>query len=70
MVCRCSNPTGPFSDRDSKSCLTENGGTMILGSHDDVYVPGGHGVIYDEVLDSVILYYHYCKFDSSRLCQY
>jgi arabinan endo-1,5-alpha-L-arabinosidase len=55
MVCRCLNPTGPFSDRDGKSCLTENGGTMILGGHDDVYAPGGQGLIYDEVLDSVIL---------------
>lgn len=59
MVCRSSRPTGPFSDRDGKSCLTENGGTMILASHDDVYAPGGQGVMYDEVLESVVLYYHY-----------
>ena len=59
FMCRSSNPTGPFSDRNGKSCLDQNGGTMIMGSHDDVYAPGGQGVTYDEALGEVILYYHY-----------
>ncbi|KAF4635902.1 hypothetical protein G7Y89_g2194 [Cudoniella acicularis] len=63
MVCRSENPSGPFVDAEGKSCKTENGGTLILGSHDDVYAPGGQGVLYDGSVDggSVILYYHYIK---------
>jgi arabinan endo-1,5-alpha-L-arabinosidase len=63
MVCRSLTPTGPFKDADGKNCLTDNGGTLVLGSHDYVYAPGGQGVFVDPDVDggSVILYYHYGK---------
>jgi arabinan endo-1,5-alpha-L-arabinosidase len=60
MVCRATSPTGPFSDQDGKSCLNGNGGTLVLGSHgENVYAPGGQGVIVDENTGRIALYYHY-----------
>lgn len=59
MVCRADTPTGPFVDKDGKSCLTDNGGTLVLGSHDTVYAPGGQGVMYSDEVNSTVLYYHY-----------
>lgn len=60
MVCRAESPTGPFKDQAGKDCLTENGGTLVLGSHgENVYAPGGQGVIHDPDSDRNVLYYHY-----------
>ncbi|KFY10816.1 hypothetical protein V492_04826 [Pseudogymnoascus sp. VKM F-4246] len=66
MVCRSEGPSGPFVDKEGRSCLTENGGTLIYGtqrqsSRGIVYAPGGQGVMYDQDVDggSVVLYYHY-----------
>lgn len=59
MVCRADTPTGPFKDAAGKDCLTQNGGTMVLGSHDSVYAPGGQGVMYSDEVNSTVLYYHY-----------
>lgn len=64
MVCRADSPTGPFSDAAGKDCLTENGGTMVLGSHGAVYAPGGQGVMYSDEVNSVVLYYHYSPADA------
>lgn len=64
MVCRADAPTGPFVDQIGRDCKSQNGGTEALGSHGNVYAPGGQGVIYDESVDggSVVLYYHFSKF--------
>jgi arabinan endo-1,5-alpha-L-arabinosidase len=43
MVCRSTEPTGGFVDQEGNDCLTDNGGTLVLASHDDVYAPGGQG---------------------------
>lgn len=59
MVGRSSSPTGPFVDKSGKS-VTQNGGTLVLASHDDVYAPGGGGVLNDPQL-GYILHYHYGK---------
>lgn len=68
MVCRSESPSGPFVDKEGRSCLTENGGTLIYGtqrqsSRGIVYAPGGQGVMYDKDVDggSVVMYYHYSK---------
>lgn len=59
-VCRSDSPTGPFSDDQGRSCLTDNGGTLVLASHGSVYAPGGQGVLYDSAtMKSPIVYYHY-----------
>lgn len=44
-------------DADGTSCL-DHGGTLVLGSHDLVYGPGGQGV-YDDPGMGPVLYYHY-----------
>ncbi|KAL1302206.1 hypothetical protein AAFC00_002634 [Neodothiora populina] len=59
MVCRSDSPAGPFVDQDGKDCLTENGGTLVLGSHGEVYAPGGQGVYNHASLRRPVLYYHY-----------
>ncbi|PSN70725.1 Arabinanase/levansucrase/invertase, partial [Corynespora cassiicola Philippines] len=59
-VCRSTSVRGPFVDAEGKDCLTQNGGTVILGSHDDVYAPGGQGVI-DDGDKGPVLFYHYVK---------
>lgn len=68
MVCRSEGASGPFVDKEGRSCLTQDGGTLIYGtqrqsSRGIVYAPGGQGVMYDKDVDggSVILYYHYSK---------
>ena len=59
MACRSDNPNGGFVDRDGVPCL-QNGGSLVLASHDDVYAPGGQGVMVDPV-QGFVLYYHYVK---------
>lgn len=62
MVCRSLSPFGGFVDQDGNDCLSSNGGTLVLGSHDDVYAPGGGGVFFDTgATNSILLYYHYAK---------
>ena len=62
MVCRAERPTGPFFDRSGRDCLKQNGGTLVLGSHGDVYAPGGQGLVHDPEVDRVALYYHYGEY--------
>jgi len=56
-VCRSQAASGPFADRDGRSC-TAGGGTPVLASHGTVYGPGGQGVMSDPNYGTV-LYYHY-----------
>lgn len=57
MVCRSDSPTGPFEDFNQIPC-TQNGGTQVLASHDNVYGPGGQGIYHDPTYGPII-YYHY-----------
>ncbi|KAL4915634.1 Arabinan endo-1,5-alpha-L-arabinosidase C [Aspergillus aurantiobrunneus] len=57
-VCRSREGTGGFVDREGRSCLTDNGGTTVLASHDNVYGPGGQGV-FEDSSRGWVLYYHY-----------
>lgn len=61
MVCRSSESGGGFVDQSGRDCLTGNGGTLVLGSHGDVYAPGGQGVMFDPNLQSVVMYYHFVR---------
>jgi len=62
MVCRSSQPSGGFVDQQGRDCLTQNGGTVVLQSHDDVYAPGGQGVMIDPQQGGrPVVYYHYVK---------
>lgn len=62
MVCRrSSGQSGGFVDRQGRDCRTGNGGTLVLGSHGDVFAPGGQGVMYDPQRKAVVMYYHYVR---------
>ncbi|KFY85163.1 hypothetical protein V500_08660 [Pseudogymnoascus sp. VKM F-4518 (FW-2643)] len=56
-VCRSNAVTGPYVDQNGVSC-TAGGGTIVLQSHDNIYAPGGQGVINDPT-HGPVLYYHY-----------
>lgn len=58
FVCRSASVSGPFVDKNGKSCTTANGGTLVLSSHGNVYGAGGQGVFADPTYGTV-LYYHY-----------
>ncbi|CAI4213482.1 unnamed protein product [Parascedosporium putredinis] len=59
LVCASASATGPFVDRQGRSCRN-GGGTVVLESHDHVYGPGGQGVFADPKRGT-ILYYHYAN---------
>lgn len=61
QVCRGESVRGPYFDHQGCDCKTEDGGTLVLGSHDDVYAPGGQGVMFDPVIGRPVIYYHYGK---------
>ncbi|EGG01282.1 family 43 glycoside hydrolase [Melampsora larici-populina 98AG31] len=56
VMCRSNSPTSGFHDKAGVDCLV-GGGTTLLESHDNVYGPGGQGVI--DTPDGLLLYYHY-----------
>ena len=72
MVCRSKEVSGGYMDKAGKDCLTENGGTLLLGTHYNkapgVYAPGGQGVRFDETEERVTLYYHWCKCANHGSC--
>lgn len=65
MVCRSQDPSKDYVDKDGKSCLKDNGGTEILGSHDEVWAPGGQGVMNDTETGGPMIYYHYVPFNTT-----
>ncbi|KAL4870743.1 putative arabinan endo-1,5-alpha-L-arabinosidase D [Aspergillus spectabilis] len=58
-VGRSTSVGGPFVDRDGRDLL-EGGGSVVYGSnHEEVYAPGGPGVLPGAGDDPDVLYYHY-----------
>lgn len=59
---RSTNPTGPFLDRGGQD-LANNGGTILLSTHDNIVGPGGQSVFTDTgtngTLSQPTLVYHY-----------
>lgn len=55
-VGRSTSPTGGFVDQAGVA-LTNGGGTLVLGSHDNIIGPGGQDLMMDN--DGPILIYHY-----------
>ena len=71
LVCKGDSPTGPWKDKDGKDCRTENGGTLLLGSHgENVYAPGGQGVGVDPDTNRIFIYYHYGELRFPPLLDY
>ncbi|KAK4220494.1 putative arabinan endo-1,5-alpha-L-arabinosidase A [Podospora fimiseda] len=57
MVCRSTNLTGVYRDKNGRDCRN-GGGTVVLESHGWVYGPGGQGIIEGEG-GRPVMYYHY-----------
>lgn len=62
VVGRSTSPTGPFLDRGGHD-LANNGGTILLSTHDNIVGPGGESVFTDTGTDGTAsqptLVYHY-----------
>ncbi|KAF3007286.1 hypothetical protein E8E14_001558 [Neopestalotiopsis sp. 37M] len=58
-VCRSKSVTGSYVGPAGGNCL-EGAGMVLLGSHGDVYAPGGQGIFDDPKLGT-IMYYHYAN---------
>ncbi|KAH7103118.1 glycoside hydrolase family 43 protein [Auriculariales sp. MPI-PUGE-AT-0066] len=62
-VGRAKTPDGPFLDKKGRK-LTDNvptdpTGYLVLGSHGDIYAPGGQSVFHDPVSEKSVMVYHY-----------
>ncbi|KAI1788472.1 hypothetical protein LXA43DRAFT_1097296 [Ganoderma leucocontextum] len=67
LVGRSKSVSGPFLDKSGK-VLTEAAdpptGTLVLGSHDNIYAPGGQSVYLDPVSGRDVIVYHYVPNDA------
>ncbi|KAI0784576.1 glycoside hydrolase family 43 protein [Abortiporus biennis] len=63
-VGRSSNVAGPYTDQAGVA-LTSGGGTLVLGTHDNIVGPGGQDLMTDN--DGPILVYHYYTSSGSFL---
>ena len=70
FVCRSDRAMGPYVDRDGRDCLTGNGGTLVLASHNNIYAPGGQGAWWEPGMKGPVLYYHYGKSRPTHMALY
>ncbi|KAF9447125.1 glycoside hydrolase family 43 protein [Macrolepiota fuliginosa MF-IS2] len=56
-VGRSTSPTGGFVDKSGKSLLN-SGGTLVMGSHDNIVGPGGQDIMQDDDGPIMVYYYH------------
>ena len=62
LVGRSESVSGPYVDRDGHALTKVRdppAGSLVLGSHDDVYAPGGQSVFRDAVSGRDVIVYHY-----------
>ncbi|KAL6704234.1 hypothetical protein ACN47E_008402 [Coniothyrium glycines] len=60
-VCRAGTATGPFRDAKGRDCLNDNGGTVILASHGEIYAPGGQDITVHPDSGRTMISYHYIR---------
>ncbi|KAH9900122.1 glycoside hydrolase family 43 protein [Xylariomycetidae sp. FL2044] len=63
MVCRSEQPGTGFVDRRGVSCADDSGGSIVLGTHDNIWAPGGQGIMEDDEAGGPLMYYHYVPLD-------
>ncbi|KAI4294308.1 glycoside hydrolase family 43 protein [Schizophyllum commune Loenen D] len=66
LVGRGARGLGPFYGQlgnDLTQDLNPPTGTLVLGSHDNVYAPGGQSIFYDPVSNRDVIVYHYIPND-------
>ena len=56
---RSENVSGPYVDKNGTQLTEANAGTLVLGSHDNIYAPGGQSVYHDPTSGRDIMVYHY-----------
>ena len=62
LVGRGTGPSGPFVGQlgnDITLNLTPPTGSLVLGSHDNIYAPGGQSVFLDPMSGRDVMVYHY-----------
>ena len=67
LVGRGSSPSGPFLDQSGNDItldLDPPTGTLVLGSHDNIYAPGGQSLFFDPVSGRDVIVYHYVPNDA------
>ena len=67
LVGRGTSPSGPFVGQlghDITLNLTPPTGSLVLGSHDNIYAPGGQSVYFDPVSGRDVMVYHYVPNDA------
>ncbi|KAH9918393.1 glycoside hydrolase family 43 protein [Epithele typhae] len=63
LVERSKNVDGPYVDQTGLSLTDPPAGTLVLGSHDNVYAPGGQSVYLDPVSGRDVIAYYYIRKD-------
>ncbi|KAF3059949.1 Arabinan endo-1,5-alpha-L-arabinosidase A [Daldinia childiae] len=63
MVCRSKQPGTGYVDDKGVDCANNSGGKEILGTHNNIWAPGGQGVLVDDEAGGPIIYYHYVPYD-------
>ncbi|VDB91772.1 unnamed protein product [Peniophora sp. CBMAI 1063] len=66
LVGRGKSAQGPFYDGEGRELTRDVDpppGTLVLGSHDNVYAPGGQYIIHDPRTERDVIVYHYVKYD-------
>ncbi|KAJ7466917.1 glycoside hydrolase family 43 protein [Mycena latifolia] len=58
FVGRSKSARGPFLDKSGRD-MRETGGTLVLGSHGNVYAPGGQVIFTDQKTKKDVFVYHY-----------
>ncbi|KAF8181645.1 glycoside hydrolase family 43 protein [Mycena galopus ATCC 62051] len=63
FVGRSKSAHGPFLDRSGLD-MRDTGGTLVLGSHGNIYAPGGQVIFTDKKTNQDVFVYHYVPVDS------
>ena len=62
LVGRGKSPRGPFFDKEGRDIgMDRAAGTLVLGSHDEVYAPGGQSIYRDPKTGREVISYHYVR---------
>ncbi|TFK50978.1 glycoside hydrolase family 43 protein [Heliocybe sulcata] len=61
LVGRGASAMGPFYGQLGNQLTQDNTGTLVLGSHDNIYAPGGQSIFRDPVSGRDVIVYHYVR---------
>ncbi|KAF9071204.1 glycoside hydrolase family 43 protein [Rhodocollybia butyracea] len=61
LVGRGADAQGPFFDELGNDLVSFTAGSLVLGSHDNVFAPGGQSIYADPISGRDVIVYHYVK---------